>query len=66
MTDERTETYEGMTDAIRKVLDGFHEGVFVRSVAEDRDPAWAIRVFPYIKALGVLAAAVDWEEPRDD
>jgi hypothetical protein len=44
--------------AIRTVLRGFDEGVFVRSTDGDSDPAWAIKVFPFIRALGVLQQAL--------
>jgi hypothetical protein len=49
---------ETLTQAIRTVLRGFDEGVFVRSTDGDTDPAWAIRLFPFIQALGVLQESV--------
>ena len=42
-------------EAIAKVLEGFDLGVFVRSTEHDGDSDWAIKCFPYIRALGVLA-----------
>lgn len=39
--------------AVKTILRGFDEGVFVRSIANDHDPAWAMRLFPYIQALAV-------------
>ena len=36
------------------VLRGFAEGVFVRSTANDGDPGWAIKLFPYLRALAKL------------
>ena len=42
-------------EAIRTVLCGFDEGVFVRSVAGDTDSGWALKLFPFVRALGVLA-----------
>lgn len=43
--------------AVRTVLDGFERGVFVRSTANDDDPAWAIKVFPYLRALAIIQEA---------
>jgi hypothetical protein len=50
-------------EAIRTVLRGFDTGVFVRSTDRDGDPSWAIKLLPYIQALGVLASAVTAEAP---
>lgn len=44
--------------AIRTVLRGFDEGVFVRSTDGDGNPAWAIKLFPFIQALAVLQQAM--------
>ena len=41
-------------DAIDKVLEGFEVGVFVRAMRADSDPAWAIKLFPYLRALATL------------
>jgi hypothetical protein len=43
-----------LRDAMRTILRGFTEGVFVRSTAGDADPAWAITVLPYIRALAIV------------
>lgn len=37
--------------ALEAILQGFDRGVFVRSTDGDSDPAWAIKLFPYVKAL---------------
>ena len=42
--------------AIRKTLEGFDKQIFVRNIEGDTAPDWAIKAFPYIRALGVLAA----------
>jgi len=41
--------------AIRTTLEGFDKGVFVRNTEGDSAPDWAIKAFPYIRALAVLA-----------
>lgn len=51
-------TTTDLLEAAAKVCEGFDQGVFVRA-ARDEDPAWAIKLFPYLRALGVLAAAVE-------
>lgn len=45
--------------AAAKVCEGFDLGFFVRDISRDSDPAWAIKLFPYIQALGALAASED-------
>jgi len=45
--------------AIVKVLDGFDEGVFVRNIDGDTEPGWAVKLSPYLAAIGVLARAVE-------
>ena len=52
-----------LTEAIRRVLEGFETGVFVRSVEKDNDPAWAMKLIPYLRALAVLQEAVGEEPP---
>jgi hypothetical protein len=44
---------DSMRSAIQTILRGFDEGVFVRSTDNDLDPAWAIKLFPFIQALAV-------------
>lgn len=39
--------------AVRVIIRGFHEGVFVRSVNDDLRPDWAFRVYPYLRALAI-------------
>lgn len=52
-------TPEGVDDAIRKVLEGFDKGVFVRNIERDADPAWAVKLLAYLGALAVLRRHVD-------
>lgn len=49
MTDEERD------NAIATVLRGFDEGVFVRDTTRDGEPDWAIRLFPFVRALATLA-----------
>lgn len=46
-------------EAAKKVLEGFEKDVFVRNVDGDGDPAWAIKFFPYARALSVLQEFAD-------
>lgn len=45
--------------AIAEVLEGFERGIFVRSIGDDANASWAIKLFPYIRALGILQAHLD-------
>lgn len=45
-------------NAVRTILRGFDEGVFVRNIDNDHDSAWAIRLFPFIQAIAVAQQAV--------
>jgi hypothetical protein len=44
---------------IKLVLEGFERGLFVRGTSGDGDPAWAIKLMPYLVALGKLAKEVE-------
>lgn len=48
-----------LLEDIRVVLRGFEDGVFVRSIARDASPGWAIELFPYLRALARLTNAAD-------
>lgn len=58
MTDMST-----LADAAKTVLAGFEAEVFVRNIAHDDDPRWAIVALPYLAALGQLARLVKAVEP---
>ena len=45
--------------AARTVLEGFEKGIFVRDISGDSTSDWAIKAFPYLRALGALQAWVD-------
>jgi hypothetical protein len=44
-----------LREAGTKICEAFDKGIFIRSTSEDEDPAWAFKLFPYLRALGVLA-----------
>ena len=46
------------SEPVTTVLRGFDEGVFVRNVKGDGESDWAIKLMPFVRALGVLAAAI--------
>ena len=52
MTDE-------VSEAIKTVLRGFEEGVFVRSTDRDGEDGWAMRMLPFMLALSTLREASD-------
>lgn len=41
-----------LAQAVRTILRGFDEHVFVWSIDGDTRPDWAIRLFPFIRAIG--------------
>ena len=41
------------------MTDGFDDDVFIRNIDADVDPAWAMKLLPYITALAELKRAVD-------
>lgn len=53
-------------EAALKILEGFDRGVFVRNTAKDHESDWAIKAFPYLRALAVLARLLpDDESPAE-
>lgn len=48
-----------LRDAIAKVLEGFEQGIFVRSTESDDDSAWAIKLYPYLRALAVMQEEIE-------
>lgn len=44
-----------LREAAEKVCEGFDKGFFVRDISRDHESSWAIHLFPYLAALGVLA-----------
>lgn len=61
--DSAAEAFFGVDDedfrsAVRTILRGFDQGVFVRSTDHDHESAWAIKLFPYIRALAVAQRAL--------
>lgn len=50
--------FAGLREASEKVLEGFDKGFFVRSVANDDQPDWAIKLLPYVQSLIQLRATL--------
>jgi hypothetical protein len=48
---------ERLRTAGAKVCEGFDKGIFVRALEWDAASDWAVKLLPYIQAIGVLAAA---------
>jgi hypothetical protein len=44
---------EELCEAVRTILGGFDEGVFVRNISGDNDPSWAIKFMPFVRAIGI-------------
>lgn len=51
------ERYQAMRADVATVLRGFEEGVFIRDVARDAQSDWAVKMLPFLRALGRLASA---------
>jgi hypothetical protein len=49
-----TAELELLREAGATVLRGFDDGAFVRDTRGDGDPAWAIKLLPYLRALAAL------------
>lgn len=47
-----------LLSAAKGVIAAFDAGVFVRNIANDHEPDWAIKAFPHLIALGRLDAVV--------
>jgi hypothetical protein len=46
---------ERLREAGSKVCEAFELGMFTRSTKGDDDPAWAIKLLPYLRALAIFA-----------
>ena len=51
--------------AAKGVIAAFDAGAFVRSTANDNDPAWAIKLLPHLRALTQLSGAVHAIENKE-
>jgi hypothetical protein len=47
-----------LLEAVRTILRGFDQGVFVRSIDGDLAPDWSLKLIPFVAALGVARRAV--------
>jgi len=45
---------QGEDADVATILRGFDEGVFIRNTAKDLEPGWAVKLLPYLAALGRL------------
>ena len=52
---------DDLTRIVGKVLEGFDEGYFVRGTQNDHESDWAIKVLPYLQALGKLK---EWHDAQ--
>jgi hypothetical protein len=52
--DTPLEYVQGEDTDVATLLRGFDEGVFIRDIARDIEPGWAIKLLPYLAALGRL------------
>jgi hypothetical protein len=52
-----------LSEAVRTILRGFDEGVFVRSIDRDGEPGWAINLLPFIQALAAAQRALSEGDP---
>ena len=50
---------------VRKLLEGFANGIFIRSTDGDGRSDWAIRLLPYITAMARLQEACGLPEVPD-
>ena len=57
---ERNELLENL----KLILSGFESGVFVRDISRDAESSWAIRLMPFIVALGKAQVAIEKAEAR--
>jgi hypothetical protein len=62
------EALRTVQDAAAKVCAGFDAAIFVRNTDGDGASDWAIKAFPYLRALGILAeaAALRATQPEPD
>lgn len=51
---------------VRKVLEGFEVGVFLRDVRDDGKSDWAIRLFPYLTAMARLQKWLEERSEKDE
>lgn len=47
-----------LLEALKVIIQGFESGIFVRDITMDSDSSWAVRLLPFIAALGKAQAAI--------
>jgi hypothetical protein len=50
--------------ALKGVMAGFDDGVWVRGTKDDASPDWAIKILKHVRALGASVAAIAKAEGR--
>lgn len=63
-TDSRTAATNELLAAAKTVIDGFAQGIFTRDISHDGDPGWAMRLLPYLQAIGKMNDAIAKAEGR--
>lgn len=53
-----------LLESLKTIMDGFEEGIFVRNISGDEKGDWALRLIPFIAALGKAQAAIEKAEPK--
>jgi hypothetical protein len=51
---------EELAGPVRKILEAFDKGLFIRDISRDASGNWAFIYVPYIKALADAARLADW------
>ena len=57
MSDQTAEIAR-LQEQVAKVLEGFDRKIFVRNIEGDGASDWAVKCFPYLRALGILAESL--------
>ena len=55
---EHTAEVARLKEQVAKVLEGFDRKIFVRNIEGDGASDWAVKCFPYLRALGILAESL--------
>lgn len=56
--DGKSEQIARLKEQVAKVLEGFDRKIFVRNIEDDGASDWAVKCFPYLRALGILAESL--------
>ena len=53
-----------LLEALKVIMEGFESGVFVRDITKDSDSGWAVRLLPFIVAIGKAKIAIAKADPQ--